>query len=319
MSSLNMPRDETETEEDPFADEGSGSENEGRKEGGDGSPARINVHALSTDDDAVTGEESEEETNMDTDHAGGGGDGLAPIPPLSASTPTRAEEQPFRIVDIVCSTSFKNPGDANSAEGCTGDANTANTSDANSADANPRNCNAGSTQTSAEKRNSDSGSKDLKPGSSKKVPAMVKPPPKKPPPKIPAEADATPSPTYVSIVLAKKNKMCPPVIPGTGTHNVDYSCGSFYNKGDNRVARTVYKENVANLNITSMSFNPTNWICSACPKKHPILGGGLVGAGEGGAPGHCTGGSELPWGPSHCNWELCCHCSNRTWQHEGIG
>ncbi len=36
---------------------------------------------------------------------------------------------------------------------------------------------------------------------------------------------------------------------------------------------------MANLNITSMSFNPTNWICSACPKKHPILGGGLVGAG----------------------------------------
>ena len=69
MSSLNMPRDETETEEDPFADEGSGSENDGREEGGEGPPAKLNVHALSTDDDAVTGEESEEETNMDTDHA----------------------------------------------------------------------------------------------------------------------------------------------------------------------------------------------------------------------------------------------------------
>jgi hypothetical protein len=210
MSSLNMPRDETETEEDPFADEGSGSENEGGEEGGDGPPAKINMHALSTDDDAVTGEESEDETNMDTDHAAGGDDGPAPIPPLSASTPTRAEEQPFRIVDIVCSSGSKNLGDANSAEGCTGEANTANTSDAHSADVNPRNCDAGSAQTPAEKKNSDSGSKDPKPGSSKKVPAMVKPPPKKPPLKIPAEADATPSPTYVSIVSAKKKQVVPP-------------------------------------------------------------------------------------------------------------
>ncbi len=93
------------------------------------------MHALSTDDDAVTGEESEEETNMDTDHAAGGEDGPPPIPPLSASTPTRTEKQPFRIVDIVSSTIFKNPGDANSAEG-SGDGNTANTSDVNSADAN---------------------------------------------------------------------------------------------------------------------------------------------------------------------------------------
>jgi hypothetical protein len=276
MSTINAPRDETETEEDPFADEGSGSENDGREEGGEGPPAKLNVHALSTDDDAVTGEESEEETNMDTDHAAGGEDSLPPIPPLSASTPTRTEKQPFRIVDIVSSTIFKNPGDANSAEG-SGNGNTANTSDANSADANnayPRNCDAGPAQTTADKGNTDSGSKDPKPGLSKKVPAMVKPPPKKLPPKIPAEADATPSSTYLYIVSAKKNKLCPPAIPGTGTHNVDYSCGSFYNKGDNRVARTVYKENVANLNITSMSFNPTNWICSACPKKHPILGGG---------------------------------------------
>jgi hypothetical protein len=31
MSSINVPRDETETEEDPFADEGSGSEQDGRE------------------------------------------------------------------------------------------------------------------------------------------------------------------------------------------------------------------------------------------------------------------------------------------------
>ena len=263
MSSLNAPRDETETEEDPFADEGSGSENDGREEGGEGPPAKLNVHALSTDDDAVTGEESEEETNMDTDHAAGGEDGPPPIPPLSASTPTRSETQTFRIVDIVCSNIFKNPGDVNSAEGSaerSGDGNTADSSDANSAEANSQKGDAGSAKQTADKGNSDSGSKDPKPGMSKKVPAMIKPPPKRLPPKIPAEADATPSATYLSIVSAKKNKLCPPAIPGTGTHNVDYSCGSFYNKGDNRVARTVYKENVANLNITSMSFNPTNWI-----------------------------------------------------------
>ena len=88
MSSINAPRDETETEEDPFADEGSGSEHDGREEGGDGPPVKLNVHALSTDDDAVTGEESEEETNMDTDHAAAaaGEDATPPIPPLRLYT-----------------------------------------------------------------------------------------------------------------------------------------------------------------------------------------------------------------------------------------
>ena len=38
-----MPRDETETEEDPFADDGSGSEHDGREEGGDGPPVKLNV------------------------------------------------------------------------------------------------------------------------------------------------------------------------------------------------------------------------------------------------------------------------------------
>jgi hypothetical protein len=284
MSSTNVPRDETETEEDPFADEGSGSGQDEREDGGQDPPVKLNVHALSSDDDVVTGEESEEETNMDTDNAAAivGEGATPPIPPLSASTPTRTETQTFRIVDIVCSTFSKNSGDVNSAEGSaekSGDGNTAEPSDANSADANSQQGDAGSAKQNTDIGSSDSGSKDPKPGVSKKVPAMIKPPPKRLPPKIPAEADAIPSATYLSIVSAKKNKLCPPAIPGTGTHNVNYNCGSFYNKGDNRVARTVYKENVANLNITSMSFNPTNWICSACPKKHPILGGGLVGEG----------------------------------------
>jgi hypothetical protein len=210
MSTINAPRDETETEEEPFADAGSGSENDEREEGDEGPPSKLNVHALSSDDDAVTGEESEEDNNMVTDQVAGDDDG--PPPQLSASTPTRSESQSFRIVDIESSSIFKNPGDVNSAEG-SGDSNTAYTSDANSADANkviPRNCDAGSAQLPADSGKNDSGSKDPKPGSSKKIPAMVKPLPKRLPPKIPAEADATPSSTYESIVSAKKHKLCPP-------------------------------------------------------------------------------------------------------------
>jgi len=97
MSSTNVPRDETETEEDPFADEGSGSGQDEREDGGQDPPVKLNVHALSSDDDVVTGEESEEETNMDTDNAAAiAGEGATPpIPPLSASTPTRSEMQTF--------------------------------------------------------------------------------------------------------------------------------------------------------------------------------------------------------------------------------
>jgi hypothetical protein len=214
MSTINAPGDETETEEDPFADAGSGSENEEREERADGPPSKINVHALSSDDDAVTGEESEEEdNNMITDQTAGDNSGPPPPPPLSASTPTRSET--FRIVDIENRATFKNPGDANSAEG-PGDGNTADSSEANSADANKANslnCDAGSAQPPADSGKHDSGSKDPKPGSSKKIPAMVKPPPKRLPTKIPAEADATPSSTYESIVSAKKHKLCPPSFP----------------------------------------------------------------------------------------------------------
>ncbi len=170
---------------------------------------------------------------MVTDQATGDDSGPPPPPTLSASTPTRIET--FRIVDIESRSNLKTPGDVNSAEGL-GDGNTADSSDANSADAdkvNSRNCDAGSAQPPVDSNKNDSGSKDPKPGSSKKIPAMVEPPPKRIPTKIPAEADATPSSTYESIVSAKKHKLCPPVIPGTIPHNVIYSCGSFYNKGDN--------------------------------------------------------------------------------------
>jgi hypothetical protein len=58
-------------------------------------------------------------------------------------------------------------------------------------------------------------------------------------------------------------------------------CGSFYNSGDNRIRRAIYKENVASLTVTSLSFNPVSWECASCPSKHPIFGGG-EGYGEGG-------------------------------------
>jgi hypothetical protein len=88
------------------------------------------------------------------------------------------------------------------------------------------------------------------------------------------EPDAVPSATYKSILAAKLNKITPPPIPGTGKATANLDCGSFYNTGDNRIRRAVYKENVATLTVSSISFNPVTWECSSCPVKHPILGGG---------------------------------------------
>ena len=99
MSSLATPRDETETEEDPFADASSGSDSEERKDEENGESFKVNVHALSSDDDAVTGEETENEeteSNMDTDHAQGDDE----IPPRSTSTPVSEPAATFKIVDI---------------------------------------------------------------------------------------------------------------------------------------------------------------------------------------------------------------------------
>jgi hypothetical protein len=50
----------------------------------------------------------------------------------------------------------------------------------------------------------------------------------------------------------------------------------------------VYREDSANLCITSLSFNPSNMLCSACPTRHNILergGGAATGQGVGGAWG----------------------------------
>jgi hypothetical protein len=112
--------------------------------------------------------------------------------------------------------------------------------------------------------------------SKSRVPAMVPPPPAPPvnPPakkKQEKEPDAVPSSTYKSILAAKVNKITPPTIPGTGKATANLDCGSFYNTGDNRIRRAVYKENVATLTVSSISFNPVTWECASCPVKHPIL------------------------------------------------
>jgi hypothetical protein len=54
-------------------------------------------------------------------------------------------------------------------------------------------------------------------------------------------------------------------------------CGSFFNKGDNRVLRSVYKEDVNSLSVSSMSFNPVSWKCASCPNPHSILDGNNKG------------------------------------------
>ncbi len=136
MSSLATPRDETETEEDPFADAGSGSESDERKSEEKGEHFKVNVHALSSDDDAVTGEETENEeaeSNMDTDQAHGDEE----IPPRLTSTPVSESAAIFKIVDIENRVNgiFPIPGDDNSAHSAmqSGDAVSAKTSDENSA------------------------------------------------------------------------------------------------------------------------------------------------------------------------------------------
>jgi hypothetical protein len=95
-----------------------------------------------------------------------------------------------------------------------------------------------------------------------------------PQPKPAVEPPATPSATYKAIMGGRSAKNFNSILSGTGTVKSKNNCGSFFNPGDNHVLRSVYKENVATLTVSSLSFNPVSWECSACPKKHSILGGG---------------------------------------------
>jgi hypothetical protein len=109
-----------------------------------------------------------------------------------------------------------------------------------------------------------------------KVPTGVKEPgPKKTVSPIPAaEADAVPSKTYNKIISSKVLKGKVGTIGGITSGQGLSECGSFFNKGDNRVLRSVYKEDISTMSVSSLSFNPVKWVCSSCPASHPVFGGG---------------------------------------------
>jgi hypothetical protein len=87
-------------------------------------------------------------------------------------------------------------------------------------------------------------------------------------------------------------KRLPAVLDGTGTNPkaVFTECGSFYNKGDNRIARSVVKEDICSGTVTSLSFSPQSWLCSSGPVRHPILKKSGSGTGGRGEPGRGGGG-----------------------------
>jgi hypothetical protein len=114
--------------------------------------------------------------------------------------------------------------------------------------------------------------KDNAPG---KVPTGVKNPgPKKTVNPIPAEADDVPSKTYTKIISGKLLKGKVGTIGGITSGQGLSECGSFFNKGDNRVLRSVYKEDISSMSVSSLSFNPVKWVCSSCPSGHQVFGGG---------------------------------------------
>jgi hypothetical protein len=110
---------------------------------------------------------------------------------------------------------------------------------------------------------------------SRKIPSGVKNPSEKitlPQKKSdPTEPDAIPSKTYEAILENKKKKEKAGTIGGIASGQGPTSCGSFFNKSDNRVLRSVYKEDVSSLSVSSMSLNPVTWKCSVCPSSHSVF------------------------------------------------
>jgi hypothetical protein len=90
-----------------------------------------------------------------------------------------------------------------------------------------------------------------------------------------------PPKTYKAIVANKKLKEKVGTIGGITSGQDPIECGSFYNPSDNRVARSVYREDLISMSVTSMSFNPKTWSCTACPKSHSVLEEGGRGGGDG--------------------------------------
>jgi hypothetical protein len=97
-----------------------------------------------------------------------------------------------------------------------------------------------------------------------------------------SEPDAVPSKTYSAIISNKKKNEKASTIGGIASGQDPTECGSFFNPGDNRVLRSVYREDINSGLVSSMSFNPVSWLCSACPRSHPEFD---VKAGEGGEGG----------------------------------
>ncbi len=96
-----------------------------------------------------------------------------------------------------------------------------------------------------------------------KVPSGVKNIFKKISAPIPAEADAVPSKNYRAIIASKLLKGKAGTIGGIASGQGESYCGSFFNKGDNRVLRTVYKEDIPSQSVSSLSFEPVKWVCTA--------------------------------------------------------
>ncbi len=116
-------------------------------------------------------------------------------------------------------------------------------------------------------QNLNTGGKEI-PTGSQATKTNVSLPPKRP---DPVEPDAVPSKTYDAILTNKKRKEKAGTIGGIASGQGPTECGSFFNKGDNRVLRSVYREDVNSLYISCLSFNPVNWKCLSCPSNHSVL------------------------------------------------
>jgi hypothetical protein len=92
---------------------------------------------------------------------------------------------------------------------------------------------------------------------------------------IAGEADVVPSKKYRAIISGKQLKGKVGTIGGitSGQGQSDYE--NFYNKGDQLILRSVYKEDISSMFVSSLSFNPVNR-GSASPVLESIqsLGGG---------------------------------------------
>jgi hypothetical protein len=85
----------------------------------------------------------------------------------------------------------------------------------------------------------------------KKVPSGIKNIQQQKPATIPAEADAVRSKNYRAIITSKMLRGKAGTIGGNASGQGNSECGSFFNKGDNQVLRTVYKEDFPSQSVSS--------------------------------------------------------------------